>query len=330
MIVKTIDQGWGQHVPLKQFETEILDQFLATTANDDSRTVVINSTWYTDDLHQQTLSWLSRSDTDRIVLVSMLDGPISRPDWYAGTSIPCHGVGYYPGNNEIDFWALVVSRWFQLPSLHDLVDTSKITKPFICLNRKPHNHRVRLYNDLLELDLLDRGLVSLGSDHGVAIRTIENDQGRSDLAPNADTNQNGIANDIMSLGNVDNWCHCFLDVVTETVFDVDQDWFVSEKIYKPILGLRPFLLYSPNGGRGWLRAHGFRDYVDDFRDITDLDLSDPAEIPKFLLVLSEQSVSYLRTKYIDLMPKIMYNNKRFDAYVQEINNTIQRGIKCPI
>lgn len=317
-------------MPLKQFETEILDRFLDTANKHTSRTVLINSTWYTDDLHNETLSWLAQSDVDHIVLVAMLDGPIPRPDWYVSTGIPCHGIGYYPGNNEIDFWALAVDRWFQKPDRDTVTDSDRIVRPFICLNRKPHDHRVRLYNGLQRLDLLDRGLVSLGGDTGTAIRRIDHDQGHSDLAPNADTAQNGIANDIMSLGNIDNWCGCFLNVVTETVFDIDQDWFVSEKIYKPIVGLRPFLLYSPNGGRSWLHSHGFQDYVDDFQDITDLDLSEPDNVPEFLSVLSRQPVSYLRSKYIDLMPKIVYNNTRFDAYVQEINNTIQRGITCPI
>lgn len=330
MIVKTIDQGWGNHVPLKQFETEILDVFLRDIKSDLGRTVLINSTWYTDDLHRDTLSWLAASATDRILLAAFLDGPIPRPDWYAQTGIPCWGMGYYPGPNEIDFWALAVDRWFDRPDSSMVSDHGKIVRPFICLNRKPHDHRVRLYNSLQALGLLDRGLVSLGGDSGRAIRNIDNDRGHSDLAPNADTGQNGIANDIMSLGNLTNWCGCFINIVTETVFDIDRDWFVSEKIYKPIIGLRPFLLYAPNGGRGWLHAHGFQDYTKDFGDITDLDLADPDNIPEFLSVLCAQPLSYHRSKFVDFMPKMLYNQNRFASYVKEIQNTINRGIQCPI
>lgn len=330
MIVKTIDQGWGHHVPLKQFETEILDQFLMSIKSDDSNTVLINSTWYTDDLHQETLSWVEQSRPTRILLAAFLDGPIPRPDWYEATGVPCWGMGYYPGVNEIDFWALVVARWFSRPDHSVISDPSRIDMPFICLNRKPHDHRVRLYRALQDRSLVDRGLVSLGGDAGVPVRVLHNDSGHSDLAPNADAGQNGIANDIMSLGNLDNWARCFVNIVTETVFDIDQDWFVSEKIYKPIIGLRPFLLYAPNGGRGWLHKHGFQDYTEDFKDITDLDLANPDNIPEFLSVLCAQSPGYYRSKFVDFMPKMLYNQNRFASYVKEIQNTINRGIQCPI
>ena len=57
MIIQRFDNGWGPQWPLKQFEQGIIDSMLATIAQDQSRTVVINSVWYTTEYHQQVLSF---------------------------------------------------------------------------------------------------------------------------------------------------------------------------------------------------------------------------------------------------------------------------------
>ena len=66
MIVKNYDIGWGQRWPMKQLEQEILEHTLVKFRNDNSRTVVINSVWYTNEYHQQVMQELKElQPTDR-------------------------------------------------------------------------------------------------------------------------------------------------------------------------------------------------------------------------------------------------------------------------
>ena len=325
MIVKIFDNGWGNNFPAKEFEQQIVDQYLI---NNVARSVLINNTWYTNEYHHAVMNQLRTIDFDQIILISMLDTPIASPNWYQEFNKPVHAVGYYTGKDTIDFWALAVDRYFQKPTF-ELLNPDAIDTAYMCLNRKPHWHRQRLYNQLVALNIVDQGIVSMGGDNSPPVRLLPVDSGQSDLAPNAGTDQNGIANDIMSLGHPRNWARCFLNVVTETQFDITQTYFVSEKIYKPIVGCRPFLVYA-TGADAWLTERGFELYTKDFQDITNLDLANPYNIAAFLATLCSQDVSYWQTKFLALKDKIMYNNNNFQKYVTSIKTQIAKGIQCQI
>lgn len=322
MIVRTFNNGWGDDVPLKQLEQKIVDQYLA---NDVKRTVLINSTWYTQEYHEWVLGELRTMQFDQIVLVSMLDAPIPYPNWFQEFNCVVRGLGYYQGSDVVDFWALTVGEYFLKPNF-DCCDVSKIDTAYMCLNRKPHWHRRRLYNQLSSYDLIKHGIVSMGGDNSPAVQLLECDQGECELAPNAGREQNGIANDIMSLGHPTNWQRHFINIVTETQYDIAKTYFVSEKIYKPIVGFRPFLVYATDGAVQWLTERGFENYTKDFQDITDLDLANPINLADFLATLCQQSQQYWQAKYLALQDKIKYNNNNFYSYV----NKIKKGIACQI
>lgn len=318
MLVKTFDQGWGPDIPLKQIEQHLLTQILN---NNNRRTVVINSTWYSQEYHQQVINALHTLEFDLIVLVSMLDAAIPQPKWFAEFECDIRCVGYYPGADFVDFWALVVNRYFERPD-YDCQNPSTIDTAYMCLNRKPHWHRKKLFDQLSHYDLIKHGLVSFGGDNSPAVQTLAQDQGTCDLAPNAGQEQNGINNDIMSLGHPDNWQKHFLNIVTETQYDIQQTYFVSEKIYKPIVGFRPFLVYAADGAVSWLTDRGFEPYIKDFSDISDLDLQQPNNLALFIKTLSEQPQAYWQSKYLALKEKIRYNNSNFYNYI--------KGFACQI
>lgn len=325
MIQENIDQGWGPEHPLKQMEIEIVDRYLTPFRQDNKCCVVINSTWFDGDLNRRLQQKFAQSSPDRIVLVSMLDAAIAQPHMFDYVGCEVRAVGYYAGPDWIDYWSLVVDRHMRLPGIN-LLDEQLIDTAFMCLNRKPHWHRLQLYKDLESLRLLDQGLISLGGNDGQAVRLLSVDSGGSDLAPNGSADQNGIANDIVSLGHGRNWQRHFLNVVTETQYDVSGTTFVTEKIYKPILGMRPFLVYAADGAKDWLLAHGFQSFINDFRDITDLALDQPANLAPFLQTLVQQGPRYWRKKIIDLRDKISYNRSQFDRHVASQHTKIERGI----
>lgn len=330
MIVKTFDNGWGKDWAWKQFESGTVEEMLRSLYTDNGKHVVINSVWYTQEFHHTVMDWLRANAWDTLILVAMLDAAIPKPEWYAEFQRPVIGIGYYPGPNHLDLCAIFVEENMHDGPYGDLGDHTAIDTPFMCLNRKPHWHRRRLYAMLEGHGLLDRGLVSMGSEDAQMARTLPVDCEADMVAPNGAIHHYGIPNSVRGLGHPSNWRRHFLNVVTETVYDINRNNFVSEKIYKPIVGQRPFLVYDPDGGCSWLTQRGFEPYVDDFRDITDLDLREPSYLAPFLKTLCEQPPSYWQAKYLALKPKIIHNKDRFRSYVQEQRNIIQRGIQCQI
>ena len=329
MIIQRFDNGWGMQFPLKKFEADIVDRMLAQVSADASRTVVVNSVWYTGEYHQQVLAWLRDNPVDRIVLIAMLDAAIPAADWYKEFDCEILTVGYYAGPHAVDFCAVFVDEFLKPPSLDILMSSSQIDTAYMCLNRKPHWHRQKLYRQLETSNLLDRGIVSMGGT-GLAVRSLPTDCEPDNLAPNAAATHYGIPNDIVSLGHQHNWQRHLVNVVTETFFDINRTGFVSEKIYKPIVGCKPFLVYDPDGGTCWLTDRGFETYVTDFADITDLNLAEPAAMYRFLGVLCDQTPEYWQAKFLALSEKILYNKHHFTDYVHSQKQKIQKGISCQI
>lgn len=325
MIIHYHDYGWGSQWPVKQIEQEIVERYLAPLIRSDLRMVLINSTWYGQERHEVTTKWLGENAWDILVLISMIDAPIPHTAWFSEFDRPVIMVGSCRGPHHISLWAEVSARFIQ-PYREHAIDL-----PFMCLNRKPHWHRQALYREISAAGLLDRGLVSFGAADGSrAVRTVAETVIANDLAPNGAQLHHGIPNDIVSLGDPGNWRRHFLNIVTETVFDVDDKYFVSEKIFKPMLGSRPFLVYAAGGAERWLRDQGFETYLDDFRDLSDLDLRHADNIPPFLTKLCDSDAGYWSQKYLDLLPKIQYNLQRFNNFVAEQRQLVNKGIQCRI
>lgn len=330
MIIQTFDRGWGPEWPVKQLEMEITDRALRHWKTDASRTVLINSTWYSREFHDETMAWLRHNDWSHIIMVAMIDPAIPQSGWFQEFSRPVLGLGSYPGAGDLTFWAHALDRHFVDIGSDILEDTASIDHAYLCLNRKPHWHRRRLYDQLSSRNLLDHGLVSMGTDGHGAERRLPLEVDSQDLSPNSGSQYYGMPNDNASLGHLSNWRRCFINIVTETVYDIRKNWFVSEKTFKPILGLRPFLVYDPDGARTWLDHRKFENYTRDFQDITDLDLSDPDNTAPFLEILTQSGPAYWKKKYLDLVPKMRYNKQRFRELLFEEQNFLDQGLPCQI
>ena len=327
MIIKIFDNGWGPEFAVKQLEQQLINQYIESLAADSQRVVIINSTWYTNQYHNTVMEWLRNNKVDVIVLVAMIDAAIPTVEFFQEIDARVVCVGYYPGPDQIDFWALFLDQYYCPLHTLDLCRIDFIDRSFMCLNRKPHWHRKRLFNELQHFNLLDKGLISMGSETDVPLMGLDFPE-VVNFAPNSGIEQNGIPNDIASLGSIKNWQRHFLNIVTETVYDINSNNFVSEKIYKPIIGMRPFLVYDTDGACRWLNDRGFVNYTDDFADITDLDLKNPVNIAPFLVILSNQPVSYWKKKLVDLSQKIVYNKEHFYKYVDKQKLKVQKGIVC--
>lgn len=267
-----------------------------------------------------------KAEIDNVIIYSFLDPPKMLP-FLDNQSFNVIKIGGNTKPNKwIDFQAVLVDKFFVIDD--NLSTTSALMHiPFMCLNGKPHQHRYNIVKELISLKLDKIGLVSFGGQSEELKNTVDYIGPIS--IPEKHIPPQGINFDVidsMSLGDIDNWNRHFLNIVTETEWDVEQANFWSEKIFKPIIGYRPFLVYAPNGGVNMLTEHGFLHYCNDFSDISNLDLTQPDSLPKFLKELCAQPTSYLKMKYDQLFEKIMFNRERFDSYVAEQREVINQGL----
>jgi hypothetical protein len=126
----------------------------------------------------------------------------------------------------------------------------------------------------------------------------------------ADVGDYAIPNDVYTLGDIAAWQDAYLNIVTETTFD-NKNFFISEKTWKPVIGLRPFFVYGQPKLREYLRAQGF----DTFEDLIDyagcVTEQDYAE-------LAVKTVNNLIVNYSPRFQQRLVNNQqRFRSYVYE-------------
>lgn len=163
-------------------------------------------------------------------------------------------IGNTYGDNYFSFWLDFVLEHLDSYTNFDPYNF-EIEKTFMCLNRKPHSHRVELI-DKIERFISD-GHVSLGIDPPIQLdKDVVNKTG-----DNAVVGELGITNDITSLGHEDNWNSHFLNIVSETT--IHTNVFLSEKVFKPIIGRRPFMILGDNRIYDVLHSWG----IDTFDDI---------------------------------------------------------------
>ena len=171
-------------------------------------------------------------------------------------------------------------------------------KKYVNLNRVPRTHRFELMEKLLENDLVDQGYVSFGMDGGWITRTLPGIQQVQYKYPKFIENLHRFPMDIniantrpnpadIWLEDVQYFDDSYFSVVTETVYYGDNiqcpfssttmyNIFPSEKIYKPIALLHPFILVSRPYFLAKLREHGYKTFAP-FIDETYDTIEDDAE-----------------------------------------------------
>jgi hypothetical protein len=288
----------------------------------DGESIVADGTWIntitTDEQMQQLYPNLRRQDVDHIFYVDLVDPAVdswsnnlSQVFTQLTTAKESHQI---PLKSDFCFWAFVAyheySRYFDtsLPWTGD--------KLFLTYNRKPYRHRVMLVDRLRDLRLMDRGIVTLGNDDPEKALTVD----ENIVVQNPDVlGEVGIPNDIMSLGDHDIWQQAFVNIVTETI---TTGTFLSEKIWKPIIGKRPFMLIGPPHTLQRLKNWGFKTfdkYWDESYNELDLrgrdfeyrDLRTINVMSQNLIRLHSMSDRQLRSMYKDMDDILEYNHRHF-------------------
>jgi hypothetical protein len=251
--------------------------------------MLINPTWLLDrDLSAE----IQDASPDFIICHDLVDPAIPQVhEIIQDSGIPHLFIGNVD-QYRLDFWAMVCDLNFQSYTNTEL-QLRPGAKKFICLNRKPHAHRrvIMRYLDQVK----DQGYLTSGMD--------------PDLV-DADVGDYDICNDVYSLGDISTWQDAYLNIVTETTFNNDN-FFISEKTWKPVIGLRPFFVYGQPKLREYLRAQGF-DTFEDLIDYTEcVTEQDYAELA--IKIVNNLSINYSEP----FQQRLLHNQQRFRNYVYE-------------
>ena len=289
---------------------------------DVERVMIINSTWMHENNIQQDIN---EKRPNFIICHNFVDPAVPKIFEAIETSgIPSLILGN-AAQYRLDFWALVCDLYFQNYEEYD-VELLPDARRFICLNRKPHPHRRAIVEQLLPYR--EQGFISLGLPGNPITLDEEfsDDQGIQDEYGNLGVDETFVSrtirNDIFSVGNLDIWNRSLLCLVTETEFinpNLDN-FFTSEKTWKPVIGMRPFFVYGQPRLRDYLKAQGF----DIFEDVFDYN-SINHSLPDYGLQLeyarvAVDAVNSTKNPYNDYKKyfgRCQANKQRFRHYVYE-------------
>lgn len=143
-------------------------------------------------------------------------------------------------------------------------------KTYNCLQKRTRAHRSWFYLYLFKEGLLDAGLVS-SNDYNGHIPSIEGQEVPKDLliegakllprtinnTPNNDKDDQHYIRRILDQVCLDTW----VSVVSEASFaDEEQTIFISEKMFKPIACMHPFIVVGNKGSLAKLREMGYKTF----------------------------------------------------------------------
>jgi hypothetical protein len=186
-----------------------------------------------------------------------------------------------------------------------------------------------MVEELIGAGLQQQGYLSLGltGDQAITIdEEFSEDQGIKDEFGNLGVDEtfvsSKIRNDIFSLGDPKIWMNSYLCIVTETEFTntYPENFFISEKTFKPILGYRPFFIYGQAPLRQYLKESGF-DIFEDLFDYASIDesLHSLAKQKDYARVAIEaiNKIVYPSLDYSKYFGRCQYNRNHFRTYVYE-------------
>ena len=319
----------GIGVPLRtgsslitEFESRFANKLMAHVPD---KHIVINTTWFSDEGYCSRLKqWTGRISDEKVWLLSGMDWENTQctdqtkemhkflSDHYDTEHIGNTGDGHY-----FSFWISFI-KFYRDYFFND----EYLTKPdfkyhFMSLNRKCNDHRAYLLNKIFN-DGLDRvGNISviesddrynfehpriLSERHPVYVKMLEDWE---------QVSNEHISNDIISLGDPAHWNSHFVNVVTEST--THSDVFISEKTFKPLIGLRPYVIIGDENIYRKLRTWG----VDTFEDVFPNSNKDEPDyekrcenVVKDLNNIAELNLTDVEKLYESLKSRLYHNRDR--------------------
>lgn len=310
------DHGFNNNI-IGDVDRSIKDRIISSLSDD---FVFINTTWIEKD-----------SDLRSVVSSEKISICYSGPDWENTNCIDIRRQAHryirensrdviYIGNTRGKFYFNFWAEFIRINSVgffdDRYIQDPRFEKTYMCLNRKPHSHRVFLVDKLNSKGLIDRGLVSFGEQ--LTIKESLDDI--ISLGEQAVHGTMSIKNDIVTLGDANNWSKCFINVVSETT--VHTNLFISEKTWKPIIGMRPFLILGDQNIYIHLKELGF-DTFDDIFGTWWQDDNWQHRAVSITDILDNFDLKDCQSSYRSIYHRLLKNRQRFFEYIQENRERIE-------
>ncbi len=214
-------------------------------------------------------------------------------------------------------------------------------KKFLCLNGAFRTHRARIVSELFRSGLDKDGYISLIGNYGEGLPI------KSDLQPELDKDtikyfidtivpRFPIALDLEKdveliepyLGNSyihKMYTNSYFNILTETSYDyentiIGNNIFPTEKIYRVIFGMQPFIVVSNTGYLKHLKSMGFKTFPEFFDESYD-EIKNPWERMDVILTQIKEICSLskekIHKKYYNIFDKLEYNRNRLIEIVDD-------------
>jgi hypothetical protein len=304
-----------------------LQQCLADAVPVDNLFVVSTVDYFLPHHEQVVQDMIKRLSVKHTYFLGNFDTPT--PPWCRDNSTTIY----------FNFFAIVCRENFEKYQQDDLI----LTDPkylFISYNRKPYWHRLAFVKKLIEHNVKDLGVVTLGRafpgdtgpDKDLYFSIGEKNQDYVKYghwySDSPEATSHDIPHDLFSLHNMHYWKHHFLHIVGGTS-PSSFNTFVTQIDFKPILGLRPFLINGQTQNYKFWEYHGFRTFNHYFPG---LNLTQSLWHGKNTLhdtlvdairQLSTLSSSELLDMYNQMLPDLIHNRERWYAWADEQNYRIE-------
>lgn len=345
-MIKFIGEKFALDEPFGQQEHAIIGSITKQIEKKwpEHKNLLINLTWFGPQFNNLAWTKMQRciaqgEKFDQIFWLCAVDPVCILPDQFVdieksfGSQQNYYvGVGF-DGTHSFNTHAVVVLEEFPTYSIDDLLLKDTVY-PFINYNRKPKPHRISLAERLQGMG----GIVTLGKndagyDVSEGIKTnlyLAIDDPVETYTHNGkfrlQNNFGGIPYDLCSLGRVDLWQQHFLNIVSETVLFPWDTTFVTEKTWKPIVGLRPFIINGQTKIYQWLRDRGFRTFNHHWPHVpiesaTEINLH--AMIVDVAQFIANKCPQQLTVMYNEMLPDLLHNRQRFFEFAREQKHKIE-------
>tara|TARA_B100000686_G_scaffold29930_3_gene30503 strand:+ start:24363 stop:25412 length:1050 start_codon:yes stop_codon:yes gene_type:complete len=326
---------------ITEFEKDFVKKLKSNTPSD---CILINSTWFSKPENVDALKqWFNASqfkagETPRILLYSGMDWENStctestrEAHMFLNDNWEVINIGNTGDGHYFNFWLAFIHE--HMSTFFDDCYTEKpnIKKHFMCLNHQPHEHRIQLLNTLHEVGMFNHGIVSAivpHEDYAFENPVILREKRDPHIMFNSHewerVNEYHLANDIISLGDPVYWNKHFCTVVTESV--MHSDVFLSEKTFKPMIGLRPFIILGDANVYKKLKEYGFDTFEDLFPRVHIEEKDKYWRTDNVIKDLCNLQRSYgldgLNQLYRELETRLIYNRKRVLEVINDNYNDI--------
>lgn len=309
----------------------------------DDHNLIVSLTWFgpqfTNGAYEQLMSLIdSGVRVDRLFWFCLIDPLTVLPSWLDRIEqqlqpTETYRVGVaFPGPHTFHMHSIFLSDEMPQYAEEDL----RMTDPeylFLAYNRKPKPHRIRLVEKILEAELDRYGIVTIGKNDAnynvseglVTDKYIKLDGDDPELYTNNGafvlfTQFGRVPYDCATLGRLDIWQRHFLNVVSETEYRPWDTVFPTEKILKPIIGLRPFVINGQTTEYQWLRDQGFKTFNQywpniELEQVTETQVQD--SIVAVLKYLAAQPKHEIVSMYQDMLPALEHNRARWFEFARE-------------